>query len=53
MNKDNVQWLYYGIDIIIFILLIVIGVNWIIALVVSGIVGFALIKLDPLSKMIE
>jgi len=52
MDKDKVKWLYYAIDIAVFIVLFL-TVGWIIAFIVSVIVGFLLQTLDPLSKTSE
>ena len=50
MDKDKVKWLYYGIDIAVFLILLF-TVGWLIAFVVSIIVGFLLQTLDPVSKL--
>ncbi|MCL2115269.1 MAG: hypothetical protein FWH29_03515 [Methanobrevibacter sp.] len=51
MSNGKSNWLYYAIDIASFFILIFLTGNWIIAFIVSGIIGFALEKIDPLSKM--
>jgi len=48
---EKTGFIYYGIDIALFIILILLTGDWILAIIVSTIIGIVLNLVDPISKL--
>ncbi|MCL2115844.1 MAG: hypothetical protein FWH29_06455 [Methanobrevibacter sp.] len=48
--ENKSKWLYFIVEIVSFFIIWGLTDSWIIAFIVSGIIGFGLDMLDPLSK---